>query len=265
MPAAEAINCHCIHIPVSNDDILGLSYEERQQMQQEIIAADDGEWEKELDEANRLRSGLENTSDLDVSDNTSLMKPRLRAGKTEETVSFREDGNLITVQSHKVTGSQFDMYVDTTKPSKKLLRIVENNMSEIAKNLPDDMETPKILICDFDNMPFSSTAIGGYNKSSNLLLLNSKYGTKTAIKDFLTETPDWFANTDLSSPFKHEIGHAFHDYLVKRVATMKGVEYTEAKRLFDSRVRTVIKEMSYQNGDVIKTQLRVYSSFEYGK
>lgn len=58
LPAAESINCHCIHIPVSNDDILGLSYEERQQMQQEIIAADDAEWEKILNMTNRVRSGL---------------------------------------------------------------------------------------------------------------------------------------------------------------------------------------------------------------
>lgn len=264
LPAAESINCHCIHIPVTNDDILGLSYEERQKMQQEIIAADDGEWEKELDEANRLRSGITNMSTLDVSNNTSLMKPRLRAGKVEEKVSFKEGGKVITVQSYKINGSQFEMYADTSKPSKKLLRIVENNMAKIVKDLPDDMDIPKILICDFENIPISSTAIGGYNKESSLLLFNSKYNTKTAIKEFLTETPDWFANTDLSSPYRHEMGHAYHDYLVKRIATMKGVEYNEAKRLFDSRVRRVIKEMSYQDGNVVKTQLSGYSSFEYG-
>ncbi len=259
LPAAETINCHCIHIPVSNDDILGLSYEERQQMQQDIIAADNGEWEKELDEANRLRSSVGGNASIAVSGDTSLMKPRLRAGKSEEIVSFTEKGELVKVNSRKVNGSQFEMYVDTPEPSKKLLRLVESNMSEIVKGLPEDMEHPRILICDFDNIPISSTAIGGYNKGSNLILFNSKYNTRTAIKDFLTEIPGWFANTELESAFLHETGHAFHNYLVKRIATMKGVEYNEAKRLFDSRIRTVVKNMSYQEGDIINSQLSGYS------
>lgn len=56
LPPFESINCHCIHVPVTNDDVLGMSYEERKKMQEDFIAADDGEWEKEMDTQNRIRS-----------------------------------------------------------------------------------------------------------------------------------------------------------------------------------------------------------------
>lgn len=52
LPACESVNCHCIHRGITNDDILGMSYEERKKMQQEIIENDDGAWEKELDAQN---------------------------------------------------------------------------------------------------------------------------------------------------------------------------------------------------------------------
>jgi hypothetical protein len=59
LPPEESINCHCIHYGVANDEILGMTYEERRKMQQEIIDGDDGEWEKELAAENKARAGIE--------------------------------------------------------------------------------------------------------------------------------------------------------------------------------------------------------------
>lgn len=58
LPACESVNCHCIHRGITNDEILGMSYEERRRMQQEIVENDNGEWEKELDAKNKARSGI---------------------------------------------------------------------------------------------------------------------------------------------------------------------------------------------------------------
>ncbi len=58
LPACESVNCHCIHRGITNDEILGMSYEERRKMQQEIVENDNGEWEKELDAKNKARSGI---------------------------------------------------------------------------------------------------------------------------------------------------------------------------------------------------------------
>lgn len=61
LPAEEVINCHCVHVPVVNDDILGMTLEERQRLQQQIIDEDDGEWEKELDAKNKAKAGIFDT------------------------------------------------------------------------------------------------------------------------------------------------------------------------------------------------------------
>jgi hypothetical protein len=58
LPPGESVNCHCIHRGIVSDDILGLSYEERQELQQAAIDEDDGEWERELDERNRAKAGI---------------------------------------------------------------------------------------------------------------------------------------------------------------------------------------------------------------
>lgn len=59
LPPSESINCHCIDEPVVDEEILGLSLEERQALQAEAIAEMDDEWEKELDEQNRAKAGIE--------------------------------------------------------------------------------------------------------------------------------------------------------------------------------------------------------------
>jgi hypothetical protein len=71
LPPSESINCHCIHRGIANEDVLGLSYEERLKLQEEAIAADDREWERERDAENKARAGitendLTNTNNYDT-------------------------------------------------------------------------------------------------------------------------------------------------------------------------------------------------------
>lgn len=61
LPVAEVINCHCTHIPIVNDEVLGMSLEERQKLQQQIIDEDDAKWEKELDAKNKAKAGIFDT------------------------------------------------------------------------------------------------------------------------------------------------------------------------------------------------------------
>lgn len=65
LPAGECINCHCIHRGLTNDEILGMSLEERQKLQQEIIDNDDKEWEKELNEKNKANAGITEYNSLE--------------------------------------------------------------------------------------------------------------------------------------------------------------------------------------------------------
>lgn len=59
LPASESISCHCICEPVVDEQILGLSLEERQALQQQAIKEMDEDWEMELDAQNRARAGIE--------------------------------------------------------------------------------------------------------------------------------------------------------------------------------------------------------------
>lgn len=59
LPPGESINCHCIMQPVVSEEILGLSLEERQKLQQEAVDEMDEEWEKEMNEKYRKLYGPE--------------------------------------------------------------------------------------------------------------------------------------------------------------------------------------------------------------
>ena len=59
LPPEERINCHCICQPVVSEDILGLSLEERQRLQQEAIDPMDDAWERELDARNKAKAGID--------------------------------------------------------------------------------------------------------------------------------------------------------------------------------------------------------------
>lgn len=67
LPASEAVNCHCIHRGIPNEEVLGLSYEERKKMQQEIIDQDDEAWKREMNAENKKQAGInEDTVFLDA-------------------------------------------------------------------------------------------------------------------------------------------------------------------------------------------------------
>lgn len=58
LPAGETINCHCTVDDVVDEDILGLSVEERQKLRDEALAELDEDWEKSVDEKYRAMVGL---------------------------------------------------------------------------------------------------------------------------------------------------------------------------------------------------------------
>ena len=59
LPPRESINCHCIAQDIIDEEILAMSLEERQALQEKIIAEMDEDWERELDEKNRAKAGIE--------------------------------------------------------------------------------------------------------------------------------------------------------------------------------------------------------------
>lgn len=59
LPPEEAVNCHCLSQEVVDENILGLSLEERQQLHQEALDSMNEDWEQELNERNKAKAGIE--------------------------------------------------------------------------------------------------------------------------------------------------------------------------------------------------------------
>lgn len=58
LPAGESVSCHCLCQPVVDEDILGMSLEERQELQRKAVEEMDDAWEKELDARNKAKAGI---------------------------------------------------------------------------------------------------------------------------------------------------------------------------------------------------------------
>lgn len=59
LPPGESVSCHCISQANASEEALGLSLEERKRLQQEAIEEMDAEWERELNERNKAKAGIE--------------------------------------------------------------------------------------------------------------------------------------------------------------------------------------------------------------
>lgn len=59
LPASERINCHCSTEDVIDDDIFGMTAEERQKLQDEARRQCDAEWEAEINAKNKAKAGIE--------------------------------------------------------------------------------------------------------------------------------------------------------------------------------------------------------------
>jgi hypothetical protein len=58
LPPSEAVSCHCTCDDIVDENILGLSVEERQQLRDEALKELDDDWEKDVDEKYRALVGL---------------------------------------------------------------------------------------------------------------------------------------------------------------------------------------------------------------
>ncbi|MGN0613028.1 MAG: EndoU domain-containing protein [Porcipelethomonas sp.] len=93
LPAAEVINCHCIHRGVASADILGLSLEERKRMQQQAIEDMGDEWEKELEAENKARAGInEDTIKCDWLRNKKTVEERKKYFRSDSRWALFESG-----------------------------------------------------------------------------------------------------------------------------------------------------------------------------
>jgi len=92
LPAKERINCHCLSQSVVDDDILGLSLEERQKLQRKAVQEMDNKWEREANEREKAKAGIdENTVKCDWLKNKTV-EERKKYFKSDARWALFESG-----------------------------------------------------------------------------------------------------------------------------------------------------------------------------
>jgi len=65
LPAKERINCHCLSQSIPDEDILGLSLEQRKELQRKAVQEMDNKWEREANEREKAKAGIDEHNEVD--------------------------------------------------------------------------------------------------------------------------------------------------------------------------------------------------------
>lgn len=150
LPPEESINCHCICQPVVDEDILGLSLEERQRLQQEAIDEMDEEWEKELDAKNKAKAGIdEDTVKLDW----------LRAKDREDQIKYFGGG-----EAGKQRLALIESGVISTDEELEKLYKVNDKGNRVRKTLTELAEDGIFTV---DRSTLSHSTVGDFSNLKN--------------------------------------------------------------------------------------------------
>lgn len=116
LPAGESINCHCISQPVADEDILGMSLEEREQLRQEAIDNMDTEWEEERASETRTTAGV--------------TVPSVEGESSKPKYSYAES----VIDAKQIASAEYQRKFDSLGESKKVTRSIRAKAKEILRH-----------------------------------------------------------------------------------------------------------------------------------
>lgn len=192
LPAAESINCHCIHRGIPNKDILGMSYEERKKMQDDFIKNDDAAWKEEINRKNKTNAGIEvpeeseesktkYDTDYTVVDKQMLASPEYRA-KFDGLGENKRTTRSVCAKSKEMlrhrTGTEYEdlAFVDS-KTSKSIINKDYNVKQKAKPNRPMNKmlkDADDGTIIGIHNHPGSN--VPSYSDLEAAVKRNYKYG-----------------------------------------------------------------------------------------
>lgn len=189
LPAAEVINCHCIHRPIASEEILGLPLEERKRLQQQAIEEMGDEWKKELDARNKARAGInEDTIKCDWLRNKKTAEERKKYFRSDSRWALFESG---VIQNDKDLERLYKT-VDTKYGPRKVFKSLTELKEDGIITVPD--KTLKhSTVGDFTNLKNPKKPPGGKNggnmkggghSQANIDLLESKGYSYTITKTY---------------------------------------------------------------------------------
>lgn len=163
-------------------------------------------------------------------------------------ISFLRGSQTESIEVKKVSNSNFNMVTDVENTRRnKAVRLTERNLTAIQGDLPKGFDLPQIAVVDFDKHNINSNAIGGYDRNTGILYINSKYDTTEKILGFVNRTQGMFANNTQYAPVLHELGHKYYYDSINKLAISKGIEYNKAKDIVDSKLIECIRKSNVEN------------------
>lgn len=189
LPAAEVINCHCIHRPIASEEILGLPLEERKKLQQQAIDEMGDEWKKELDARNKARAGInEDTIKYDWLRNKKSVEERKKYFRSDSRWALFESG----VIQNDADLERLYKTVDTKYGPRKVFKSLTELKNDGIMTVPDKTLNHS-TVGDFTNLKNSKKPPGGKNggnmkggghSQANIDLLESKGYAYTITKTY---------------------------------------------------------------------------------
>lgn len=165
----------------------------------------------------------------------------------------------LSIRTKIVSNSKFKMFTNIDADRKdKAVRLTEKNLIAVQKSLPESFEMPPIAVVNFDKHKLNTYAIGGYDKSTGIMYINSKYDTKEKILAYVNQTKGQFANTTEYAPILHELGHKFYEDCIKRLAISENMSYNESKKMIDRRIYGYIENK--HDPDFVMNTISGYAS-----
>lgn len=184
LPAAEAINCHCILEAVIDKDLKSLPPEQKAQMQRDNIRMLNENYAEKSGKHKQI-AGI-STNKLDYSnkivvpapsdDNSQFYKPAIM--NDDDTISLyrTNHGESVGIEAKRLIGIKHNVYLSTqAKIKPKALHEIETRATKVYEMLgvSNDNSLPKICIVGEKEM--LSNASAAYNAIDNVLYLNEKY------------------------------------------------------------------------------------------
>ena len=224
------------------------------------------EWERNLQQGEdgkwRYVAGSAGKPMRFAGDGVDYMSKSFRPDYSDSTpISFSTSDGIKNIEVKKVTNSQFDMVTDNANRRNKAVRLAEKNLKAVKKMLPEGYVMPKVAVVDFDKCGLNVQAIGGYDKETGILYLNSKYNTSGKILDFVNEKAGYFANSTELAPILHELGHKYYEDCVKSLAISENMEYNKAKISIDGKIYDFLH--SNNLGDTLSKEISEYAQLGY--
>ena len=206
------------------------------------------EWRGEFVDGKQEKLRIEETTGK-MSYMSKSFRPKFEQSKP---ISYDTSSGPHEIKVKRVSNSKFDMVTDESNTRRsKAVRYYEKSLNEIQQALPKKVEMPKIAVVDFDSNGLDPNAIGGYDKATRTLYLNSKYDTPEKILKFVSKNKGEFANNTEYAPVLHEIGHKYYEDAIKRLAESKKICYNEAQNIVDSKIAEHVKNAPGELTDIV--------------